>query len=57
MSKNVFTEMSGKFSGNEQFQSSLFVWQDLIVGAGKRAEGGIYGPRIRFPREQFVKTI
>lgn len=29
----------------------------MIVGAGKRAEGGVYGPRIRFPREQFVKTI
>ncbi len=29
----------------------------MIVGAGKRAEGGLYGPRVRFPREQFVKTI
>ncbi len=29
----------------------------MIVGAGKRAEGGLYGPRIRFPRDQFVKTI
>lgn len=29
----------------------------MIVGAGKRADGGIYGPRIRFPREQFIKTI
>lgn len=29
----------------------------MIVGAGKRAEGGMYGPRIRFPREQFIKTI
>jgi nitroreductase len=29
----------------------------MIVGAGKRADGGIYGPRIRFPREQFVKTL
>jgi nitroreductase len=29
----------------------------MIVGAGKRDEGGIYGPRLRFPREQFVKTI
>jgi nitroreductase len=29
----------------------------MIVGAGKRAEGGIYGPRIRFPREQFVITL
>jgi hypothetical protein len=29
----------------------------MIIGAGKRAEGGVYGPRIRFPRENFVKTI
>jgi nitroreductase len=29
----------------------------MIVGAGKRAEGGIYGPRIRFPKEQFLNTI
>lgn len=29
----------------------------MIVGAGKRAEGGVYGPRVRFPREQFIKTI
>jgi nitroreductase len=29
----------------------------MIVGVGKRAEGGMYGPRIRFPREQFIKTI
>ena len=29
----------------------------MIVGAGKRADGGLYGPRIRFPRSQFVKTI
>lgn len=29
----------------------------MIVGAGKRAEGGMYGPRVRFPREQFIKTI
>lgn len=29
----------------------------MIISAGKRAEGGIYGPRIRFPREQFVKTV
>lgn len=29
----------------------------MIIGAGKRAEGGIYGPRIRFPRRQFIKTI
>jgi nitroreductase len=29
----------------------------MIIGAGKRAEGGVYGPRMRFPREQFVKTV
>jgi nitroreductase len=29
----------------------------MVVGAGKRADGGMYGPRIRFPREQFVKTL
>jgi nitroreductase len=29
----------------------------MIVGAGKRADGGMYGPRIRFAREQFIKTI
>lgn len=29
----------------------------MIVGAGKRADGGVYGPRVRFPREQFVKTL
>lgn len=29
----------------------------MIISAGKRAEGGVYGPRIRFPREQFVKIV
>lgn len=29
----------------------------MIISAGKRDQGGIYGPRIRFPREQFIKTI
>lgn len=29
----------------------------MIVGAGRRAEGGIYGPRIRFPKSQFLKSI
>ncbi|MDO9184340.1 MAG: nitroreductase family protein [Bacteriovorax sp.] len=29
----------------------------MIVGAGKRADGGAYGPRVRFPREQFIRTI
>jgi nitroreductase len=27
----------------------------MVVGAGKRAENGIYGPQIRFSRDQFVK--
>jgi nitroreductase len=27
----------------------------MIIGAGKRAPGGIYSPRIRFPRSQFIK--
>lgn len=29
----------------------------MIIAAGKRAEGGLYGPRLRFPREQMIKTI
>jgi nitroreductase len=29
----------------------------MIISAGRRAEGGVYGPRIRFPREQFVKIV
>lgn len=29
----------------------------MILGVGKRDEGGMYGPRIRFPREQFIKTL
>jgi nitroreductase len=29
----------------------------MVISAGRRAEGGVYGPRVRFPREQFVKTI
>lgn len=29
----------------------------MIIGAGRRAEGGLYGPRLRFPREQIIKTI
>jgi nitroreductase len=29
----------------------------MIIGAGKRADGGLYGPRVRFPREQFIKTV
>jgi nitroreductase len=29
----------------------------MIVGAGKRAPGGVYGPRVRFDRDQFIKNI
>lgn len=29
----------------------------MIISAGRRADGGVYGPRMRFPREQFYKTI
>ena len=29
----------------------------MVIGAGRRREGGIYGPRIRLPRERFVKTV
>ena len=29
----------------------------MIISAGKRDDGGVYGPRMRFPRSQFVKTI
>lgn len=29
----------------------------MIISAGRRDNGGVYGPRIRFPREQFVKTV
>lgn len=29
----------------------------MIISAGKRADGGVYGPRLRFPREQFIKTV
>lgn len=29
----------------------------MIIGAGRRDDGGVYGPRIRFPREQFVKNV
>lgn len=29
----------------------------MIISAGKRDEGGVYGPRMRFPREQFIKTV
>lgn len=29
----------------------------MVIGAGRRREGGVYGPRIRLPRERFVKTV
>lgn len=29
----------------------------MIISAGRRDEGGVYGPRIRFPRSQFIKTL
>lgn len=29
----------------------------MFISAGKRAPNGIYGPRIRFHRNQFVKTV
>jgi len=29
----------------------------MIISAGKRGDNGIYGPRVRFPKEQFVFEI
>jgi nitroreductase len=29
----------------------------MVISAGKRAKNGVYGPRIRFPKEQFFKII
>lgn len=29
----------------------------MVISAGKRAKNGVYGPRIRFPKEQFVKVV
>lgn len=29
----------------------------MVISAGRRAENGIYGPQIRFSRDQFVKQI
>jgi nitroreductase len=26
----------------------------MVISAGKRAEGGIYGPQLRLPREEFI---
>jgi nitroreductase len=29
----------------------------MVIGAGRRAKGGIYGPRIRFDDSQFVREV
>ena len=29
----------------------------MVISAGKRASNGVYGPRIRFNRDKFIKTI
>jgi nitroreductase len=29
----------------------------MVIGAGRRQMGGVYGPRIRFPREQFIFRV
>ncbi|MBI2518784.1 MAG: nitroreductase family protein [Bdellovibrio sp.] len=29
----------------------------MVISAGKRARGGIYGPQIRFPSENFIKIV
>lgn len=29
----------------------------MVIGAGKRAQNGVYGPRIRFERENFIKEV
>ena len=29
----------------------------MVIAAGRRVPGGIYGPRIRLPRERFIKTV
>ena len=29
----------------------------MVIGAGRRRPGGVYGPRVRLPRERFVKTV
>lgn len=29
----------------------------MIISAGRRADGGVYGPRLRFPSDQFIKTV
>ncbi len=29
----------------------------MVIAAGRRKKGGVYGPRVRFPREQFIFKI
>jgi nitroreductase len=29
----------------------------MVISAGKRAANGVYGPRVRFPEEQFIKVV
>lgn len=29
----------------------------MVIGAGKRSKNGVYGPRVRFDRSQFVKEL
>lgn len=29
----------------------------MIISAGRRDDGGVYGPRMRFPKSQFIKTV
>lgn len=29
----------------------------MVIGAGRRKPGGIYGPRLRLARERFIKTV
>lgn len=29
----------------------------MIISAGRRDDGGVYGPRLRFPNSQFIKTV
>lgn len=29
----------------------------MVISCGKRASSGVYGPRLRFPREKFIKVI
>ncbi len=29
----------------------------MVISAGKRADNGVYGPRVRFPSSQFIKEV